>query len=118
MTINRCYLLGALVTTCIIILSCIFICTNYYSSESFELNTNQNHLEHHHDHRRLGESAAVASDTVDGVPNPFMSTFCADLIADPQIIINVKYFSIVMVVRNEKKSGVLKSVSVDCLMWQ
>ncbi len=62
------------------------------------------------------ESTTASDPDTAGVSNPFMSSLCADFIDDPQLVVTVKFFSIVMVVRNEKKSGVLASVSVFLLI--
>ena len=43
--------------------------------------------------------------------NPFMSEFCLDYIDDPEIVVQVKHISIVMLVHNEKKIAVVKSVN-------
>jgi len=86
--------------------------TNYHPFETIEFTATQDQYDlqnHHHKHRQLGES--TVSDPNTGVSNPFMSALCADFIDDPQVLVTVKFFSIVMVVRNEKKSGVLASVS-------
>jgi hypothetical protein len=110
---HRCYWFGGLVASCFI-LSYIFLFCDKYYHHSFDATdvqvTNDHHNELHH--RHLIESTTVSDPDTAGVSNPFMSSLCADFIDDPQLLVTVKFFSIVMVVRNEEKSGVLASVSV------
>ena len=45
------------------------------------------------------------------VESPFMSEFCYDFIDDPEISLLVKHISAIMIIHNEMKNGVIKSVS-------
>lgn len=46
------------------------------------------------------------------VESPFMSEFCYDFIDDPELTLLVKHISTIMIIHNENKNGVIKSVSV------
>jgi hypothetical protein len=109
---HRCYWFGGLVASCFI-LSCIFVIFTNYHYYTFD--ATDSHATHDHN-RHLVESTTASDPDTAGVSNPFMSSLCADFIDDPQLVVTVKFFSIVMVVRNEKKSGVLASVSVFLLI--
>lgn len=110
---HRCYWFGGLVASCFI-LSCIVLIFTNYHYHTFDATDSHATQDHHNElhHRHLVESTTASDPDTAGVSNPFMSSLCADFIDDPQLVVTVKFFSIVMVVRNEKKSGVLASVSV------